>query len=231
MSGLAPRPSPAVRAAARPPRRWPRSGLGAAGRRSIRCCGRCSPLSRCCCLIPGRWPTMARDVLVGACRRQHRRGARRARISPATPQLGLRRRAGHGLARRLGRRGPAGAPAAAAGHRTRTLVTSRCPSSSALTLLVLWEGGVRGFGVPMMRCCCPRPPPSPRASPASLPTLGADFCQTFMRAVLSGYVDGLRRGLLVAHPGRPRRPSCSAACCRWATSSRRCRSSASRRSW
>ena len=60
----------------------------------------------------------------------------------------------------------------------------------------LWEVGVRGFGVPPVLL------PSPSAAAAkfasSLPTLGADFVQTFVRGVLIGYATGCGAGLLVA---------------------------------
>ena len=60
----------------------------------------------------------------------------------------------------------------------------------------LWEVGVRGFGVPPVLL------PSPSAAAAkfasSLPTLGADFVQTFVRGVLIGYAIGCGAGLLVA---------------------------------
>jgi NitT/TauT family transport system permease protein len=60
----------------------------------------------------------------------------------------------------------------------------------------LWEVLVRGFGVP------PVIMPSPSAAAArfasSLPTLGQDFVQTFIRGVLIGYVIGCGAGLLVA---------------------------------
>jgi NitT/TauT family transport system permease protein len=60
----------------------------------------------------------------------------------------------------------------------------------------LWEVAVRGFGVsPVIM-----PAPSAAASrfAASLPMLGGDFVQTFIRGVLIGYVIGCGAGLLVA---------------------------------
>jgi NitT/TauT family transport system permease protein len=60
----------------------------------------------------------------------------------------------------------------------------------------LWEVAVRGFGVPPVLM------PAPSAAAArfamSLPTLGADFFQTFVKGVLAGYVIGCGAGLLVA---------------------------------
>jgi NitT/TauT family transport system permease protein len=60
----------------------------------------------------------------------------------------------------------------------------------------LWEVSVRGFGVsPVIM-----PPPSAAAArfASSLPTLGRDFVQTFVRGVLIGYAIGCGAGLLVA---------------------------------
>ena len=63
-------------------------------------------------------------------------------------------------------------------------------------VVYLWEVAVRGFGVPSVLM------PSPSATAArfigSLPTLGADFVQTFVRGVLTGYVIGCGAGFLVA---------------------------------
>ncbi len=60
----------------------------------------------------------------------------------------------------------------------------------------LWEVLVRGFGVPPVLM------PSPSAAAvrfgSSLPTLGQDFVQTFIRGVLIGYVIGCGAGLLIA---------------------------------
>lgn len=64
------------------------------------------------------------------------------------------------------------------------------------TLLVLWEGAVRGFEVPFVLL----PPPSAIWDRLinSLPILWADFRQTFLKAVLAGYVLGCGSGFLVA---------------------------------
>ncbi len=60
----------------------------------------------------------------------------------------------------------------------------------------LWEVLVRGLGVPPVLM----PPPSTAAARfvSSLPILGRDFVQTFIRGVLIGYVIGCGAGLLVA---------------------------------
>jgi NitT/TauT family transport system permease protein len=63
-------------------------------------------------------------------------------------------------------------------------------------LFYLWEVTVRGFGVPSVLV------PSPSATAvrfaASLPTLGEDFVQTFVRGVLIGYAIGCGAGFVVA---------------------------------
>jgi NitT/TauT family transport system permease protein len=63
-------------------------------------------------------------------------------------------------------------------------------------VVYLWEVAVRGFGVPSVLM------PSPSATATrffgSLPTLGKDFMQTFVRGVLTGYAIGCGAGFLVA---------------------------------
>ncbi|MBL0937141.1 MAG: ABC transporter permease [Rhizobiaceae bacterium] len=63
-------------------------------------------------------------------------------------------------------------------------------------LMVLWEGLVRGFDVPSVLL----PPPSAiwARIVSSVPTLWADFYQTFVRSVLPGYAIGCLAGLVVA---------------------------------
>jgi NitT/TauT family transport system permease protein len=60
----------------------------------------------------------------------------------------------------------------------------------------LWEVVVRGFGVPSV--LLPAPSATAQRFIASLPVLGEDFVQTFVRGVLSGYVIGCGAGFLVA---------------------------------
>ena len=60
----------------------------------------------------------------------------------------------------------------------------------------LWEVTVRGLGVPSV--LLPTPSAAAARFAASLPTLGGDFVQTFIRGVLIGYVIGCGAGLLVA---------------------------------
>jgi len=60
----------------------------------------------------------------------------------------------------------------------------------------LWEVVVRGFGVSPV--IMPAPSAAAARFAASLPILGGDFVQTFVRGVLIGYVIGCGAGLLVA---------------------------------
>ncbi len=70
------------------------------------------------------------------------------------------------------------------------------PLLFGITLLVLWEGATRGFKVPTILL----PPPSMiwERITNSLPILWADFKQTFLHAVLIGYVVGCGSGFIVA---------------------------------
>jgi NitT/TauT family transport system permease protein len=63
-------------------------------------------------------------------------------------------------------------------------------------VIYLWEVGVRGFGVPPV--LIPAPSATAIRLVHSLPTLGEDFVQTFVRGVLSGYAIGCGAGFLVA---------------------------------
>ncbi|MCD7109181.1 ABC transporter permease [Rhizobium sp. DKSPLA3] len=84
-------------------------------------------------------------------------------------------------------------PASKTGDRAIRLVV---PVLFGVSLLVLWEGFVRGFAVPAVLL----PPPSMIWTRliSSLPTLWADFRQTFLKSVLTGYVAGCGLGFLVA---------------------------------
>ncbi len=70
------------------------------------------------------------------------------------------------------------------------------PFVFGLWVLILWEIAVRGFAVPLVLL----PPPSViwQKIIVSGPTLAADFRQTFLKAVLFGYVVGCLSGFLVA---------------------------------
>ena len=83
--------------------------------------------------------------------------------------------------------------------RNRTyqmLLAVAIPVIFGVWLLILWEVNVRGFGVPQVLL----PPPSAIGVrfAASIPTLWADFQQTFLKSVLIGYVLGCGSGLIVA---------------------------------
>jgi NitT/TauT family transport system permease protein len=63
-------------------------------------------------------------------------------------------------------------------------------------LIYLWEVAVRGFGVsPVLM---PAPSSTAKRLVESLPTLGEDFVQTFLKSVLAGYAIGCGAGFLVA---------------------------------
>ncbi|OBZ92532.1 ABC transporter permease [Pararhizobium polonicum] len=70
------------------------------------------------------------------------------------------------------------------------------PLLFGISILVLWEGIVRGFNVPSVLL----PPPSMIWTRLinSLPILWADFRQTFLKAVITGYALGCGLGFLVA---------------------------------
>ena len=70
------------------------------------------------------------------------------------------------------------------------------PLVFGITILVIWEGIVRGFNVPSVLL----PPPSMIWARliSSVPTLWADFRQTFLKSVLVGYALGCGLGFLVA---------------------------------
>jgi NitT/TauT family transport system permease protein len=63
-------------------------------------------------------------------------------------------------------------------------------------VLYLWEVAVRGFGVP--RVLMPSPSATAARFVGSLPVLGDDFVQTFVRGVLPGYAIGCGSGFLMA---------------------------------
>jgi NitT/TauT family transport system permease protein len=70
------------------------------------------------------------------------------------------------------------------------------PALFGAALLVLWEGITRGLAIPFVIL----PPPSAigAALVSRLPTIGADFVQTVLRAVLPGYVLGCGAAFLTA---------------------------------
>ena len=70
------------------------------------------------------------------------------------------------------------------------------PVIFGITLLIVWEGLVRGLNVPSVIL----PPPSAIASKfaGSLDVLWVDFVQTFVKGALSGYVMGCGSAVLIA---------------------------------
>jgi len=70
------------------------------------------------------------------------------------------------------------------------------PAIFGATLLVVWEGMVRGLQVPGVIL----PPPTAIAAAfgANLPLLWTDFIQTFVKGALSGYAIGCGAAILVA---------------------------------
>jgi NitT/TauT family transport system permease protein len=88
-----------------------------------------------------------------------------------------------------------------ASMRPRNLASRRAlslaiPLLFGAVVFYLWEVFVRGFGVSPV--IMPAPSAAAARFSASLPTLGQDFVQTFIRGVLIGYVIGCGAGLLVA---------------------------------
>jgi len=79
---------------------------------------------------------------------------------------------------------------------TQTIINLAIPILFGAALLALWEGITRGFDIPTVLL----PPPSMiwARITSSLPTLWADFRQTFLKAVLAGYILGCGSGFLVA---------------------------------
>jgi len=81
-------------------------------------------------------------------------------------------------------------------HKPSRLLALLIPVMFGAAILVAWEAGTRGGNVPPVLL------PSPSAIWAritgNLPMLGADFQQTFLKAVLAGYVIGNVVGLAIA---------------------------------
>jgi len=70
------------------------------------------------------------------------------------------------------------------------------PAIFGVTILVIWEGLVRGLNVPSVIL----PPPSVIAVTFAdnIPTLWADFVQTFVKGALSGFVIGCGSAVIIA---------------------------------
>jgi NitT/TauT family transport system permease protein len=78
----------------------------------------------------------------------------------------------------------------------RRLLNIVIPLLFGAVVFYLWEVAIRGYGVSPV--ILPAPSAAAARFAASLPTLGTDFVQTFVRGVLIGYVIGCGAGLLVA---------------------------------
>ncbi len=85
----------------------------------------------------------------------------------------------------------AGAPQSGGSLNTR-LIDLAVPLIFGVTLLVIWESVARGLNIPPVLL----PPPSMiwERIINSLPILWADFRQTFLKAVIAGYVLGCGSG-------------------------------------
>lgn len=70
------------------------------------------------------------------------------------------------------------------------------PAIFGVTLLLLWQLVAKGFGIPLV--LLPAPSDIWARLITSLPILKADFVQTFLRAVLPGWIIGSLAGFLVA---------------------------------
>jgi NitT/TauT family transport system permease protein len=81
-------------------------------------------------------------------------------------------------------------------HASRRVLNLAIPLLFGAVVFYLWEVLVRGFGVSPV--IMPAPSAAAARFAASLPTLGGDFVQTFIRGVLIGYVIGCGAGLVVA---------------------------------
>jgi NitT/TauT family transport system permease protein len=81
-------------------------------------------------------------------------------------------------------------------ERARRALNLVIPLLFGAVVFYLWEVSVRGFGVPTV--IMPAPSAAAARFVSSLPILGGDFVQTFVRGVLIGYVIGCGAGLLVA---------------------------------
>ena len=102
------------------------------------------------------------------------------------------------------------------------------PIIFGLTLVLVVELLVTGLKVPFV--ILPKPSEMVARLFSSLPMLWEDFAQTILKGALTGYIMGVQRRC--SSPFWPAvQISSGAGCCRWGTSSLRCRWSVWRRSW
>ncbi|MBO3761247.1 ABC transporter permease [Ciceribacter sp. L1K22] len=78
----------------------------------------------------------------------------------------------------------------------RKLVNAAVPLIFGITLLAIWECLVKGFNIPSI--LLPAPSMIWARLTTSVPTLWADFQQTFLKSVLTGWVLGCGLGFIVA---------------------------------
>ncbi len=78
----------------------------------------------------------------------------------------------------------------------RRIVNTAVPLIFGVTLLVIWECLVHGFDIPSI--LLPAPSMIWARLTSSVPTLWADFQQTFLKSVLTGYALGCGLGFAVA---------------------------------
>lgn len=78
----------------------------------------------------------------------------------------------------------------------QTIINLAIPIIFGAAIIALWEGITRGLGVPTVIL----PPPSMiwERITNSIPILWADFQQTYLKAVISGYIMGCSLGFLTA---------------------------------
>jgi NitT/TauT family transport system permease protein len=79
---------------------------------------------------------------------------------------------------------------------TRRVIGIAVPVIFGITLLVIWECVVRGFAIPSI--LLPAPSMIWARIISSTPILWADFRQTFLKSVITGYIAGCGLGFIVA---------------------------------
>jgi NitT/TauT family transport system permease protein len=78
----------------------------------------------------------------------------------------------------------------------RRTIALAVPAVFGITLMFLWELVAKGFHIPLV--LLPAPSDIWARLSSSLPILGADFVQTFIRAVVPGWIAGSVAGFVVA---------------------------------
>ena len=70
------------------------------------------------------------------------------------------------------------------------------PAAFGIAIIASWQAYVHASGIPIV--LLPSPSRNWAKLSASIPTLAADFVQTFVRAVIPGWLIGCGSGFLVA---------------------------------